>query len=255
MRFATFNILNGHSFDDERVDVDRFAEAIQSLDADVLSLQEVDRDQHRSQGIDLTAVAAEAMGAVSHCFVAAMTGTPEGTWLAATGGEGPGTPSYGIALLSRYPVDRWQTHRLPTLRVPVPRRFGGGRPRLVRDEARVAMLVDVQTSDGPVVVAATHLSFLPGWNVVQLRTVWRAMGARPGPAVLMGDLNMEPPLVRRVTGLVSLAASATFPVDLPRRQIDHIVGRGVMAVGRAEAVRLSVSDHRTLVVDLAHAAS
>ena len=41
-----------------------------------LALQEVDRDQPRSQMTDLTLVAAEAMGAVSHHFAAALAGTP-----------------------------------------------------------------------------------------------------------------------------------------------------------------------------------
>ena len=105
MRLATFNILNGRSLDDDHVDVDRFADAIRSLDADVLALQEVDRDQPRSLGTDLTAVAAETMGAVAHRFVAALSGVPGVTWQAATGDEQPGTAAYGIALLSRFPVE------------------------------------------------------------------------------------------------------------------------------------------------------
>jgi endonuclease/exonuclease/phosphatase family metal-dependent hydrolase len=250
VRFATFNILNGRSLDDELVDVDRFAGAIESLDADVLALQEVDRDQPRSLGTDLTAVAARAMGAVAHHFVAALTGVPGVTWEAATGEEQPGTAAYGIALLSRYPVEGWQVLRLPPLRVPVPRRFGSGRPQLIRDEARVAVLAEVQTPDGPLLVAATHLSFLPGWNVVQLRRVRQVMAAQPGPAVLMGDLNMEPRLAQRTTRLRPLAAAATFPVDEPRRQIDHILGRGVGVDGTGEAVRLPLSDHRALVVGI-----
>ena len=112
------------------------------LDADVLGLQEVDRDQPRSLGADLTAVAAEAMGAVEHQFVAALAGTPGGTWMAATGDEQPGSASYGIALLSRYPVVSWRVVRLPALRASVPlwspmtrrpflgaRRAAGGRRR------------------------------------------------------------------------------------------------------------------------------
>ena len=91
MRIATFNILHGRSLDDGRVDVDRLAAAVKSLDADVLGLQEVDRDQPRSLGADLTAVAAEAMGAPEHQFVAALAGTPGGTWMAATGEEQPGS--------------------------------------------------------------------------------------------------------------------------------------------------------------------
>ena len=88
-----------------RVELDRLVDSIRQLDADVLALQEVDLDQPRSAMADLTAVAADAMGAVSHRFVAAISGTPGATWMAATGREQPGTAAYGIALLSRFPVD------------------------------------------------------------------------------------------------------------------------------------------------------
>src|SRR4051794_41773952 len=86
------------------------------MDADVLGLQEVDRDQPRSMNADLTAVAAEAMGAVDSQFVAALSGPPGGTWMAATGDEQPGSASYGIALLSRYPVISWRGGRPPAPR-------------------------------------------------------------------------------------------------------------------------------------------
>ena len=106
MRLATFNILHGRAVTDQRVDLDRLAAAIKVLDADILALQEVDRDQPRSHGADLTAVAAEAMGAVAHRFVAALAGTPGATWMAATEEDVPGTATYGISLLSRYPASR-----------------------------------------------------------------------------------------------------------------------------------------------------
>src|SRR5918998_377723 len=108
VRIGTFNILHGRSLDDGKVDVDRLADAVKTLDADVLGLQEVDRDQPRSMGADLTTVAADAMGAADSQFVAALAGTPGGTWMAATGEEQPGSASYGIALLSRYPVVSWR---------------------------------------------------------------------------------------------------------------------------------------------------
>ena len=43
----------------------------------------------------------------------------------------------------------------------------------------------------------------------------------------MGDLNMGPRRVDRLTGLGALATGPTFPADAPTRQIDHILGRGV----------------------------
>ena len=76
MRLATFNILHGRSLHDGAVELERLEQSIRQLDADVLALQEVDLDQPRSAMADLTALAAQAMGAVTHRFVAAISGTP-----------------------------------------------------------------------------------------------------------------------------------------------------------------------------------
>lgn len=98
MRMATFNILHGRSVHDGSVNLERLSSCIRRIDPDVLALQEVDCDQPRSSLADLTAIAAAAMGAKSHRFVAAIAGTPGATWMAATGSEQPGTAAYGIAL-------------------------------------------------------------------------------------------------------------------------------------------------------------
>lgn len=252
VRVTTFNILHGRSLSDGRVDIDRFAASIMGLDSDILALQEVDRDQPRSQGADLTAVAADAMGAVAHRFVAALSGTPGGTWMAATGREQPGTASYGIALLSRYPVASWEVVRLPPLRARVPVIFPGRRrPALVGDEPRVALVAAIDTPAGQLTVATTHLSFIPGWNVLQLRRLRRALAAFDSPMILMGDLNMGSARAARTTGLRPLAAGLTFPTGHPRQQLDHILGRGALQPACAGvAVELPLSDHRALSVDL-----
>ncbi|MGY1747368.1 endonuclease/exonuclease/phosphatase family protein [Blastococcus sp. SYSU D00695] len=251
MRIATFNILHGRSPADDRVDVDRLAAAVKALDADVLGLQEVDRDQPRSLNADLTAVAAEAMGAVDHQFVAALSGTPGGTWMAATGDEQPGSASYGIALLSRLPVVSWRVVRLPALPTRVPVWFRGARaPKVVGDEPRVAVAAVLEGPHGHFTVANTHLSFVPGWNVLQLRRLLRSLAGTREPLVVMGDLNMDPRQARRVSGLRALASAPTFPVEAPARQLDHLLARGpVTALGTGEAVRLPLSDHRALVAD------
>src|SRR3954465_901708 len=214
VRIATFNILHGRSLEDGRVDVDRLAAAVKSLDADVLGLQEVDRDQPRSLGADLTAVAAEAMGAAEHQFVAALAGTPGGTWMAATGDEQPGSATYGIALLSRYPVVSWRVVRLPALRATVPMwSTWTHRPFLARDEPRVAVAAVLEGPFGEFTVCNTHLSFIPGWSAVQLRQLVRSLTGTREPMVLIGDLNMQPAQATRLSGMRSIAAAQTFPVQ------------------------------------------
>jgi endonuclease/exonuclease/phosphatase family metal-dependent hydrolase len=253
MRLATFNILHGRSMSDHSVDVERLAAAVASLDADVLALQEVDRDQPRSHLADLTAVAAEAMGAVAHRFVAALSGTPGATWMASTEDDVPGTASYGVALLSRYPVRTWQTLRLPRIGFRFPMYLRGpGKVIMVDEEPRAAVIAHLDSPIGPLIVANTHLSFVPGWGRLQLRRIRRDLATLPDPTILMGDLNMEAPRPARLTGYRSLAEHLTFPLDEPDRQLDHVLARGdVGPVVDSRAVRLPLSDHRALVVELA----
>ena len=107
--------------------------------------------------------------------------------------------------------------------------------------------------DGPfgeVTVCNTHLSFIPGWNALQLRRLVRSLTGTREPLVLIGDLNMQPPQATRLTGMRSLAAAPTFPAAAPTRQIDHVLVRGALrATEPTEAPRLPLSDHRALVVD------
>jgi endonuclease/exonuclease/phosphatase family metal-dependent hydrolase len=252
MRVATFNILNGRTATDHEVDLGVFQSAIASLDADVLALQEVDRSQPRSGHADLTAEAAEAMGAVDHRFVAALSGGPGATWMAATGREHPDAAAYGIALLSRHPVSAWEVIRLPTLHTSVPMWFRDSRlPTLVRDEPRVAVAAVIDTPDGKLTVANTHLSFVSWWGARQLRSLMASLNGVEHPLVLMGDLNMRPGRAAAITGLRSLIDAPTFPVDAPREQLDHVLSDGTCQARAAEARTLPISDHRALVVDLA----
>lgn len=251
MRLATFNILHGRSPVDGEVVLDRFAAAVGGLDADVLALQEVDRDQPRSHMADLTSLAAASMGAPEHRFVATLHGMP-GVWTAATGVDQPSAASYGIALLSRHPVVSWRTVVLPALPGRVPVLFPDRRrPVLVRDEQRAALVAEIDAPGGRLTVAATHLTFVPGWNALQLRRLAWLLRRAAGAAVIMGDLNLEGRRPERITGWTGLASARTFPVGAPTQQLDHILARGaIRAAGEGRSLDVGLSDHRALVVDV-----
>jgi endonuclease/exonuclease/phosphatase family metal-dependent hydrolase len=250
---ATFNILNGRSTKDDMVRLDRLGDSVRSLDADILGLQEVDRLQERSHLADLTAVAAEAMGARSQQFAAAISGTPGATWVASTGREAPDTAAYGIALLSRYPAVHWQVLHLPRIPVRFPMWLPGPRKVIiVHEEPRTVVIGTFDTPAGPVTVANTHLSFVPGWGRYQLRRIRRDLQMFADPVVLMGDLNMSGGKPAAITGYRPLAEHPTFPVVTPDRQLDHILLRGELGrVRSSRAPVLTLSDHRALEVDLA----
>lgn len=256
MRLATFNVLHGRSLSDGEVDPARLQDAVAALDADVLGLQEVDRAQPRSGKHDLTALAAEAMGGEGR-FAPAVMGTPGERWRAARAGDEDRTDAraYGIALVSRLPVLRWSVIRLPSAPVRSPVLIPGPKRKVIwlRDEPRVMLAAVVDGPAGPMTVATTHLSFVPGWNGAQLRRVARELRRLPGPRVLLGDLNLPGPLPRWLTGWRILVAECTYPAVDPRVQLDHVLGHGdgLPSVTGGRAVTTALSDHCALVVDLA----
>ncbi|SCG40925.1 endonuclease/exonuclease/phosphatase family protein [Micromonospora rifamycinica] len=258
MRLATFNLLHGRSLTDGLVDPDRLTAAVHALDADILALQEVDRDQSRSGHHDLTAIAARALDAPEHRFAAAVVGTPgEHFRPLRHDDDGHGEPCYGIGLISRHPVRTWQITRLTPapVRSPLYLPGPGGGLVLLRDEPRVVLAAVLDTPHGPLTVAATHLSFVPGWNAHQLRRVVRALHALPAPRILLGDLNLPAGPARLLTGWHPLARRPTYPATAPRIQLDHILadphGRHRLPpVTAVHTPRSTISDHRPLVVDL-----
>lgn len=249
MRVATFNVLHGRTVSDGVVDPQRLRDAVRRLDPDVLGLQEVDCDQPRSGRHDLTAVAAEAMGAVAARFVPAIVGTPGEQWRPARDGDVSGT-AYGIALLSRIPVRSWHVVRLPSLRLRSPLMSPQRRLLMVKDEPRVAVAAVLQTTAGPMTVATTHLSFVPGWNVVQLRRLVASLRRLPAPQLLTGDLNIPGRLPRAVASWRRLADAPTFPAHDPAVQLDHVLALGAVEAVAEDAPQLGLSDHRAIVVDV-----
>ena len=259
MRVATFNLLHGQSVADGSVDESALREAAAALNGDVVGLQEVDRGQQRSHLVDQTAAVADALGARHWRFVPALRGTPGNNsgWTQSSDDEdrdiANNQPTYGVGLVSRLPVLSWHVRRFGPAPVGMPLMVPGS-PGLthVRDEPRVGVAAVLDGRSGPLTVVSAHLSFMPGWNVAQLRTLARWARGFPGPRLLIGDFNLPGAVPRVATRWAQLARTATYPSWRPRVQFDHVLADGIdeTAVRDVQVMRLGVSDHCALAVDL-----
>jgi endonuclease/exonuclease/phosphatase family metal-dependent hydrolase len=259
VRVATFNLLHGRSLADGSVDESALRDAAVALDADVLGLQEVDRGQQRSHLVDQTATVADALGARHWRFVPALRGTPgtDREWVPSSDDDesdvASSDPTYGVGLVSRLPVQSWHVRRFGPAPVGMPLMVPGSRGLThVHDEPRVGVAAVLDGPTGPLTVVTAHLSFMPGWNVAQLRTLARWARELPGPRLLIGDFNLPGALPRLTTRWVQLARAATYPSWRPRVQFDHVLADGIdeSAVRDVQVMRLGVSDHCALAVDL-----
>ena len=251
-------------------------ELLESGPIDVIALQEVDRSQPRTEGVDQARLVAETIGAKHWRFVPSVRGTPgiasEGAaWVPATDADdlppdecepeiptGSG-PRYGISLISRYPVRGWRVMRFPPAPVSMPllAPTEDGRPKAIRvpDEPRPAVAGIIELPYADVTVATAHLSFVPGVNTKQLSKLRAFVAGMPRPTVLMGDFNTPGGIPGLVTGWEQVARVPTYPVMRPRVQFDHIMADGwtpeALAEARASAraVPLPVSDHCALLAD------
>jgi len=247
LRLASWNIFRGRTREGDRFDLDLVLRALRDVDADVVALQEVDRDQEESGTSDQARVLAEALG-MDWRYAATLYGPvgqapPAGTPVAEPPASDPGGAAYGIALLSRQPFTRAETVRLP---------------RTGRKEPRAALLTEVPTGAGPVTVAGTHLtnSLLP--SAGQLRFLQRQLIGWPAPRLLLGDLNLWLTLVRVASrrGWQPLVRGGTWRNRAPGTfgwtvQLDHVLAHGGgLRPGRSRILAGPASDHRAVVVEV-----
>jgi endonuclease/exonuclease/phosphatase family metal-dependent hydrolase len=242
---ATWNIFGGRVWDGSRVDLELTLATLRRLDADLVAVQEVDREQGRSHRADQARLLGEALG-MDWRYAPAMLGTPgEGWRVPVPSDPDPGGTAYGIALLSRLSLEQVETVLLP---------------QAGRDEPRVALVAALADGGRRLTVAGTHLSFVPGPNLTQLRALQHHLDELGGPRLLMGDLNLWWPAVRLLSrrGWRPLVRGGTFRnrppgSSAPLVQIDHVLAadaRASLHVRRGRIVSGPASDHRAVVVEL-----
>ncbi|KFE68844.1 endonuclease/exonuclease/phosphatase family protein [Hyalangium minutum] len=229
LRVMTFNIQSGLR------GLDKVAEVIRTAHPDIVALQEVDRGSRRAGGLDQTAVLAEKTGLPYHAHIRTTD---------LYGG------AYGIALLSRFPLEALEEYPLP-----VPR---GAEPRTL---AHALMRVDGRE----VSVYVTHLIRRPfngDARVRQSALIAALLAKDPRPKLLMGDLNDAPDsrpvrLLRRSLTDVAAASgqgsAGTYPLPLPfapALRIDYVLACDSFEPVRSEVLHVGASDHYPVVADV-----
>ena len=227
---ASFNALWGHTPDHRPFDV---AAVVASLDADVVSVQEV-WDPALEPGAFAAAVA-DLGYEVLHEPLSPSTLDPTPQ---ITPHPDQATGTWGVALLSRLPV---RSSRIVDL------------GRLVErwDVARRhAVLADVDVAGSLVTVAALHLSFVVPNAAAQLR---RLGGHLPSdrPTVVAGDCNLWGPVARSLVPRHRRAVRGrTWPAHRPHSQLDHLLVSPTVVVRRAAVLSPSGSDHLPVIAEL-----
>lgn len=254
VRVATWNLLHGRSLANGQVEEGALRAGVGMLDADVIALQEIDRHQQRSENLDQTSVVSDAAGATWSRFVPTVWGEPGARWQPVSSGDDDDgeRAAYGIGLVSRLPVLESDVLRFEPAPVKMPLLVPGQGLVTVADEPRVAIAALVDGPAGPFTVLATHLSFVPGYNVRQLRELVAWAACKPAPRLLLGDLNLPGRLPGWTTRWAQLARVATYPSWRPRVQFDHVLADGISTaqVSAIESRRLPVSDHNAVSLTL-----
>jgi endonuclease/exonuclease/phosphatase family metal-dependent hydrolase len=221
VRVASYNIHYGYD-SNWHVRLEEQARTIEASGADIVLLQEVDTGRPTSYMIDNAMWLARRLG---------MEVVYQPTMEHLT----------GIALLSRYPVVRWEGLLLPS------------------DLEQTAILrAELDAGGGSLNAFATWLGLSEEERAGQLEAALLFMAARPGPAVFGGDLNARPDseIYQRIAGdgfvdpfeALGLGSPPTDPAVGPSKRIDYVWLRGLEPLG-GQVLDSVASDHRLVVVE------
>jgi endonuclease/exonuclease/phosphatase family metal-dependent hydrolase len=214
----TYNIYHGEDANGNS-NLDAVARIIDSIEPDLVALQEVDNKTTRAKGLDLTAELSKRT-------------KMEGVFGKAMDYAGGG---YGEAVLSRLPIIETKNNPLP---------------HTPRAEPRAALEVHVQLPDGrKLVFVGTHLDHLRDQRnrMMQASRIKELYEGCELPIILAGDLNAVPgsDVIALLSREWSYAGQGdpkpTFPSVKPRRKIDYIMYK---PKGRWRVMEIRVIDEK-----------
>jgi endonuclease/exonuclease/phosphatase family metal-dependent hydrolase len=246
--------------------------AIKKIAPEVLAIQEVDYLLPRSNSANQVQDIAKAMKAVDWAFAPAIIGTPGEKWRALTDNDESIITSatkaaaknkteggYGIGFASTIPVTAYERIELGRSLVGMPLLVPGGedgkgKPRFiyVQDEPRVALVAHLENGWS---IINTHLSFVPGVNIAQLKKLKRwaeKSAAQTGNKVaIIGDLNLPKDLPVVGSQWKSLITQNTYPSWGAKIQFDYILSKDSISKFKAiNTTATGISDHLPITVEI-----
>ena len=252
-------------------DFDALNRAALSLDSDFFAFQEVDHFLSRSQSRPQMRDIAESIGARDWAMAPSVIGTPGESWRRLSASEPEiitaSSPhaelmheSYGIGIVSKIPVLSWHRLNLGNSPLGLPLvvpgdETGKGRPRFiyVKDEPRLALAAVLENG---FTVVNTHLSFVPGFNLAQLKRVkkWAlSIAEETGTrAIVVGDLNLPKNLPIAFSSWKSLVSANSYPSWGAKIQFDYLLVPEVPA-GGFQGLPISttgISDHLPISAEI-----
>lgn len=256
MKILTANIAHGLKFGEfSTVGESTLQSLAQELKADVVCLQEVDSIKERSSRLDQIEILRIHGGFEFAYFFPALVGEPgerEAFRMPSSAEvKSPPENSYGIGILSRFPINDVQTMQLSGSRLSLPMPFlvdGKNRWRMIPDEPRIAARVTVESPLGEIDIVTTHLSFIPSRAVSQLLALRQFVQTKP--IIFAGDFNLSPGLTKRLTKLNHAVFRPTYPKLQPRAQLDHILISNSLTCFDSGTLELSISDHLALFAEV-----
>ena len=238
------------------------AAAAADLGSDVIAIQEVDHGLARSNNAFQTRDIAMAMGAKNWAFAPAIIGSPEGKWEKANNDMATNlksnsvidSGSYGIGIVSKISVIKWHRLNLGRSIVGMPllipdTETGKAKSIYIKDEPRLAIAAELENGW---TVINTHLSFVPGMNLLQLRKLKSWADSFGEKVLLLGDFNLPGGIPAIGSNWQSLHVQNTYPSWKPKIQFDYILSKGVALkdVIQVPTTKSAISDHLPLSIEL-----
>ena len=227
LRVLAYNIHHGAGMD-EKLDLERIAELIREVDPDLVTLQEIDSVTSRTMSVDQVVELGRLTG-LRPIF---------GGFMPYRGG------TYGMALLSAWPVAESVNYRLPD----------GEEPRTA-----LAAIVTSPKTGQSLRLVGIHFYRTAEERLAQAAALDGLLADDTIPTILAGDFNSTPDseVMLYLADSWHIVAKGTdhltFPSYGPVREIDFVLLRPRDAFGIAAQYLLDepvVSDHRPVVVDL-----